>query len=109
MNPPGLEVDIAAFARARADTVAVIDVREPFEYVIGHVPGAQLLPLSSLAARAHEIPRGRPVYLICASGNRSLLAARALARAGIDARSVAGGTTAWTAAGHPVVRGSRAA
>jgi rhodanese-related sulfurtransferase len=35
-------------------------------------------------------------------------AAEQLVRAGVDARSVAGGTAAWTRAGHPVTRGTRA-
>jgi rhodanese-related sulfurtransferase len=48
-----------------------------------------------------------PVYVICASGNRSLAAADYLIRTGIDARSVAGGTAAWQRAGLPVVRGTR--
>jgi len=87
----------------------VIDVREPFEYVNGHVPGAALVPMGQLPARTGDLPRDLPVYVICASGNRSLTAADYLARAGVDAWSVAGGTGAWTRAGHPVIRGIRAA
>ncbi len=87
----------------------VIDVREPFEYVTGHVPGAALIPMGRLPSRLADLPRGLPVYLICATGNRSLTAADYLARAGVDAWSVAGGTGAWTRAGHPVIRGIRAA
>jgi rhodanese-related sulfurtransferase len=102
------EVSTQAFASARADGAVTIDVREPAEYLAGHVPGARLLPLSEVAARADELPRSGPVYLICATGNRSLTAADLLIRRGFDARSVRGGTSAWEAAGYPVVRGSRA-
>ena len=110
MNRTGLEVDILTFARARSDGDAVvIDVRQPSEYAGGHVPGARLIPLASLPTAVHEIPRGRPVYVICASGGRSLAAARALVGAGIDAVSVAGGTQAWMAAGNPVLSVPRAA
>jgi rhodanese-related sulfurtransferase len=87
----------------------VIDVREPEEYVAGHVPGAQLLPLGAVWSRVADVPRGVPVYVICASGNRSLAAADFLARAGVDAWSVAGGTGAWVRAGRPVIYGNRAA
>lgn len=103
------EADLAAFAAAYRDGVVVIDVREPFEYVTGHVPGAALIPMSQLPTRTAELPRTAPVYVICASGNRSLAAAHYLARAGIDAWSVAGGTSAWARAGHPIVRGAHAA
>ena len=101
------EVDLAAFAAAHRDGAVVIDVREPGEYVSGHVPGARLMPLGRLPQQLGEVPRGQRVYLICASGNRSLAAADLLARAGIDAVSVAGGTGGWQRAGKPVTFGTR--
>ena len=103
------EVDLATFAAAHRDGAVVIDVREPFEYVVGHVPGATLVPRDRLRASTADLPRGISVYVICASGNRSLAAADYLAGAGIDAWSVAGGTGAWARAGHSVVRGRHAA
>lgn len=103
------EVDLATFTAAHADGAVVIDVREPGEYVTGHVPGAQLVPLGRLPEHLRALPRGERIYLICASGNRSLAAADFLARAGIDAVSVAGGTGAWQRAGRPVVFGTRPA
>lgn len=101
------EIDLAAFAAAHADGAVVIDVREPQEYVSGHVPGAKLLPLSQLPSRIGDLPKRAPVYVICASGSRSLEAAAQLARAGYDAACVAGGTNAWTAAGLPTMQGPR--
>jgi rhodanese-related sulfurtransferase len=103
------EVDLAVFAAAHRGGAVLIDVREPVEYVAGHVPGATLAPLGDLPEHAAGLPRAVPVYVICASGNRSLAAADYLARAGVDAWSVAGGTGAWLRAGHPVVRGRSAA
>jgi rhodanese-related sulfurtransferase len=102
------EVDLATFAARRRDGAMVIDVREPAEYVAGHVPGAQLIPLSQIASRAAQLPRGVPVYVVCASGNRSLAATEYLVGAGFEAWSVAGGTSAWQRAGHAVVRGAHA-
>ncbi len=101
------EVDLSTFAAAHADGALVIDVREPYEYVSGHVPGARLLPLARLPQHAAELPAGEPVYVICASGNRSWTAAQFLVGRGLDARSVAGGTGDWTARGLPVVRGAQ--
>jgi rhodanese-related sulfurtransferase len=103
------EVDQTTFAAAHRDGAVVVDVREPFEYAGGHVPGAVLIPLRQLASRVAELPHDAPVYVVCASGNRSLSAAGYLAASGIDAWSVAGGTGAWLRAGRPIVRGTRAA
>jgi len=101
------EVPVAAFAAAHSDGAIVVDVREPGEYVGGHVPGATLIPMGHLASQLYELPKDRPIYLICASGNRSLAMTNFLMRAGYDAYSVSGGTGAWTRAGHPVVLGRR--
>ena len=101
------EVPLAAFAAAHSDGAIVVDVREPGEYVGGHVPGATLVPMGQLSSRVHELPKDTAVYLICASGNRSLAMTSFLVRAGYDAYSVTGGTGAWAQAGHPIVLGRR--
>ncbi len=102
------EVDLPAFADAHAAGAHVVDVREPHEYVRGHVPGAQLIPLRSLPGRLHELPSEGDLFLICASGVRSLDAALFLAQRGRPVRSVRGGTLAWARAGHPIVAGAEA-
>ncbi|WP_121257281.1 rhodanese-like domain-containing protein [Nocardioides ferulae] len=100
------EVDVASAASVlESDTATVLDVREPMEYVEAHVPGVQFIPMSQLAARLDELDRGRPVYVICASGNRSLAVADFLGAQGFSATSVAGGTTAWIRSGRPVESG----
>lgn len=71
------------------------------------MPGARLVPMGRLAQIRSQLPRTEPVYLVCASGNRSLAAADFLAQAGIQALSVAGGTGGWLRAGKPMVRGAR--
>lgn len=103
------EIDQRTFAAAHRDGALVIDVREPFEYVGGHVPGARLMPLGQLSSHVRDLPRNVPVYVVCASGNRSLSAAGFLTAAGIDAWSVAGGTGDWIRSGHLVTRGMHAA
>jgi rhodanese-related sulfurtransferase len=99
------EVTQESFAAAQAGSAVVVDVREPVESVAGHVPGAVLMPRGQLPTRLSEIPKGFPVYVICASGNRSAAMTTVPARAGFDAYSVAGGTSAWSRAGRPLVTG----
>jgi rhodanese-related sulfurtransferase len=100
------EVDQSQFAEAHAQGHLVVDVREAAEYADGHVPGAPSIPLAALAEQAARMPAGEPVYVICASGNRSKVGAELLTRAGLDAYSVAGGTRDWIASGRPVATGS---
>ena len=92
------EVPLDQFIAAHFTGVNVIDVREPAEYVGGHVPGAMSIPMGRLPSRTRELDASRPVYVICASGGRSGAMADCLVREGFDARSVVGGTSAWIAA-----------
>ncbi|MEU0117180.1 rhodanese-like domain-containing protein [Streptomyces bobili] len=100
------EVTQETFAAAWADGALVIDVREAGEYAAGHVPGARLMALRTVPARCGELPTDRPVYVICAGGNRSKSAADWMKPRGIDAYSVTGGTAAWARDGRPIAAGS---
>ena len=102
------QVDVAELATRAPGGVALVDVREPDEFVGGHVPGAVLIPLADVPERIDEIPSDQPVYVICAVGNRSARAVEFYLRQGIDAVNVAGGTKAWIEAGHPVETGAGA-
>jgi rhodanese-related sulfurtransferase len=99
------EIDIDEAARRHAAGTPVIDVREPDEYVDGHVPGAPLIPLGTVADRVGEFPSSGEVLIICKVGGRSGKAAQYLRTQGVDAVNIAGGTMAWIDAGHPVVTG----
>lgn len=83
----------------------ILDVREPWEFAGGHVPGARLIPLGELEARISEVPSDRPILSICQVGQRSLAAAAFLISRGYqDVTNVDGGTTAWLESGYPVER-----
>ena len=60
----------------------IIDVRERMEYENGHIKGAINIPLSELRDRVNEIPKDRPVYLHCRTGQRSYNAVLALQNLG---------------------------
>lgn len=102
----GPEVGPETVAELNAeDAIAVIDVREAWEYQEGHIAGATLIPLGSLADRTDEIPTDKPVILVCRSGNRSSRAYRYLAEEGFDnIHNMTGGMLGWEAAGLDVIR-----
>ena len=99
------EIDVHQLATL-GDDVQLIDVREPDEWVEGHVPHARLIPLGDLGARLDEVPKAGTVYLICRSGARSAHAVGALRERGIDAVNISGGTDAWRSAGQPIATGA---
>jgi adenylyltransferase/sulfurtransferase len=83
----------------------LLDVREPWEFELAHLPGAQLIPLGELGARLAEVPRHAALVTICHHGVRSLTAAALLARAGFaDVASLAGGVDAWATDVDPAMR-----
>jgi hydroxyacylglutathione hydrolase len=100
--PPVEEAGIEALDGLPPDSV-VLDVREPEEYRYGHVPGAVSLPQAELATRLAEVPRDRPVFVICESGMRSLRATQFLRQMGYaGVTNVRGGTAAWRKSGRRV-------
>jgi len=81
----------------------VLDVRRRPEYSMGHVPGAQHIPLDELPRRIDEVKRDGPLAVICASGYRSSIASSLLMRQGhAGVMNVTGGTGGWVRAGYPV-------
>ncbi|AWR87955.1 MULTISPECIES: rhodanese-like domain-containing protein [Thermaceae] len=104
-KPGYKDVSVQELRAASEPGRVVLDVREPYEYAEGHVPGSTLLPLGQVAARAGQLPKDAPVYVICRSGNRSVQASRTLAELGFkDVRNVQGGILAWQSAGYPLER-----
>lgn len=81
-----------------------VDVRSPEEYAAGHIAGALNIPLRDLPVRQHELAPGQ-IVTVCSTGVRSRRGADLLVRFGRTAFSLAGGTKAWAAAGHPAATG----
>ena len=93
-------------ADASATSPLLVDVREPNEFTDFRAEGAVLFPLSTFVARHEELPRDRPLLMICQSGARSAQAtAFLLANGWPDVANVEGGTLAWVRAGLPSRRG----
>jgi rhodanese-related sulfurtransferase len=105
---PSIDVKAAAEATAAraADGPLIVDVREPDEFASERIAGVALVPISDFAARHGELPRDRPLLMICRSGSRSAGATGYLLQNGwTDVRNVSGGMIAWQAAGLPVLSG----
>ncbi|NLG08358.1 MAG: rhodanese-like domain-containing protein [Deinococcales bacterium] len=81
----------------------VVDVRERWEYEAGHIPGSENVPLDALASLKLD---GKPIVLVCASGNRSGYAAQLLAQRGFtEVANLLGGTAGWARQGRELTRG----
>ena len=75
----------------------LVDVREPFEYEIARIDGAQLIPLGEIANRADELQRGQQIVVHCHSGTRSAQAVRLLQQRGFsNVYNLEGGIDAWS-------------
>lgn len=91
--------------RALEAGAVVVDVRTPEEFAQGHVPGALNLPVEAIASWADRVPKDKPVYLYCRSGNRSRQAAEYLKKKGYtNLHNVEGGVLAIERVGYPLVR-----
>lgn len=81
----------------------VVDVREPWEYAAGRVPGSVNIPLSEFVARLDELRA--PLVLVCASGSRSASAAAYLDRRGFgEVANLDGGVHLWEEVGFELER-----
>jgi hydroxyacylglutathione hydrolase len=98
---PLLDVDDL---HAQRDALEVLDVREPFEFRHGHIPGARLLPSGEAWSRLAEVPVDRAIAVVCGDQTRSAAVASMLLHAGRDARLVMGGMVDWLERGYPVER-----
>jgi rhodanese-related sulfurtransferase len=84
------------------DGAQLIDVRADHEWEMGRIEGATHLPLAELSERVGEVDKDRPVVLYCRGGNRSTMAAEALAAEGYDAAKLSEGIVGWAEAGLPL-------
>jgi molybdopterin/thiamine biosynthesis adenylyltransferase/rhodanese-related sulfurtransferase/molybdopterin converting factor small subunit len=88
----------------RHDPFVLIDVREPHEYQIGHIPYAKLIPLGELPKRVNELNSADEIVAHCKSGMRSAKAVEFLKQAGFrKVKNMKGGILAWSDKVDPTV------
>jgi rhodanese-related sulfurtransferase/rubrerythrin len=75
----------------------IVDVRQPEEYVRGHIPGARLVPIRELVADFSNLPSGKDLIFYCHSGGRSEVAATLVTEEGVSNNiyNLEGGIMAW--------------
>lgn len=107
------EISPATVSEVRDEGTVVLDVREPYEYRRGHVPGAANVPRGVLEFRidgldvfeglTDEARLKKPILVYCRSGKRAALATARLQEMGYsNVKSIEGGFKAWQAEGLPV-------
>ena len=100
---PQLEITPEELAeRLARGEVQLVDVREPYEWEAGRIPGARHIELERLASRADEVPTDRPVVFQCRLGVRSAMAMQAFRASGWDAYHMGGGIQRWVDEGLPL-------
>ena len=90
---------------SRGHEVALVDVREPFEFEIARIPNSQLIPLGSIPERLTEIPRTETTIVMCKTGVRSARAIEFLRGEGFEnLLNLEGGLDAWREEVDPTIR-----
>jgi sulfur-carrier protein adenylyltransferase/sulfurtransferase len=88
----------------RGENFTLIDVREPYEWDIAHLPGAKLIPLGTVGARSEELDPDAEIILQCRSGKRSADALAILHEKGFtNLTNLKGGILAWSDEVDPTV------
>lgn len=104
LNPLSVH-DLAEALQRDPHGWTVLDVRTDKEWASGHVDGAIHIHGGALQERIDDVPRDKPVAVLCGSGYRASIAASFLQCSGFqNVSNVVGGMTAWHAAGLPTVR-----
>ena len=88
----------------RGEKVVLIDVREPWEYNIAKIEGAQLIPLGTLATEYKKLDPGAEIVMHCHMGMRSMDATQFLLQQGFkNVKNLTGGINAWSQQIDPAV------
>jgi rhodanese-related sulfurtransferase len=101
-----LEISITEAARLcqSPGQAVLLDVREPLEWKFCHVEGSLHIPMGEIPGRLAELPRDRPILVLCHVGQRSMQVTRFLHASGYGlASNVAGGIDAWAERIDPAV------
>ena len=94
----GWDIEVSQLAErlGQGEAIRLLDVREPHELEISHLPGATLIPMGQLAGRLSELDSAEEMVVFCKSGTRSARALELLVSAGFrKVKNLKGGINAW--------------
>jgi rhodanese-related sulfurtransferase len=85
--------------------ILLVDVRSPGEFQGGSLPGATLIPFWDFAKGNVDLPKDKPILLVCAVGGRSLACGQMLAAKGYrEVYNLKGGLESWVEQRVPLPR-----
>jgi rhodanese-related sulfurtransferase len=94
--------ELARLVAERPPDLTVLDVREPYEWRSGVIPGARLISMGAVPQRLDELDPSHRIAVVCAHGNRSAQVSAWLGQQGFErVHNVPGGMALWLSAGHP--------
>ncbi len=73
------------------NSVTLLDVRTPYEYDSKHIDGFVNIQVDELRSHIEQLPKEKPVYVMCQSGLRSYIACRILSQRGFECYNLSGG------------------
>jgi adenylyltransferase/sulfurtransferase len=89
---------------ASGKPLRLVDVRDPHEFEINRIEGAELIPLATLPERLSDLPQHEPVVVYCKSGQRSAEALALLKQSGFStAKHLTGGILAYAKTVDPSI------
>jgi rhodanese-related sulfurtransferase len=100
------EISVAELARRHdaGEDFVLLDVREPDEIATASIPWALTIPMGEIPARYGELPKDKPIAVLCHGGMRSGRVTAFLNQNGLaNAVNVAGGIDAWSTSIDPAV------
>lgn len=103
--PMEIEVERLDAMRRSGEDHVLLDVREPWETDLVAVEGSMPIPMRMLPGRVAELPRDKPVVVMCHHGGRSAQVMMWLREQGFDqATNLSGGIDAWARRIDPDMR-----
>jgi rhodanese-related sulfurtransferase len=93
------EISVTELAKKHSagEDFVLLDVREPDELAIASIPWAVAIPMGDVPVRIEELPKDKPIAVLCHGGTRSGRVTRFLNENGYPAAvNVAGGIRAWS-------------
>lgn len=100
------EAELKQLVDSKDNGIYILDIRDPKDYALGHIAGANNIPFKKVGQNLAKLPRNKKIIVYCYTGQTGGQTTAALNIAGFKARSLNGGmNNGWLKSGYPVVSG----